>query len=172
MKKNFIQNDIFIGVLSKEEFIEIAKEMISLSTKEKQKIAIISIQNPRDDNRELFEPLKLHEYGDFIVSKFWDLENDMGELKAISDKESSILANFIADNGDKKFLIHCSTGVSRSAGVARAVECLVKYNGDYYDYVTGNLFSKQIKDYPRYHPNYTVMVKIIENSKIKVKNNG
>lgn len=42
-----------------------------------------------------------------------------------------IISNFIIDNIDKKFIIHCFQGINRSAGVAKAIIDYKKINDKY-----------------------------------------
>jgi len=47
----------------------------------------------------------------------------------ISWEQGKELKEFILKNSNKSFLIHCTAGISRSAGVALAIECLIEYEG-------------------------------------------
>lgn len=89
----------------------------------------------------------------------WDLEEDICQYKIITKEQAKEIKNFILDNKDKKFIINCEAGISRSAGAALAVECLIKYDGDLYLHATS---SSEIKEHPRYSPNLTIYKMIVE----------
>jgi predicted protein tyrosine phosphatase len=150
-----IQNDLFEGIMSKDEFLEYQAE---LSLEDRANIVLISISEP--DNSEYVSDNKDTVVGfrDVLEMKFWDVEEGIGSYKPLTDKQGVKIRNFIKKNKDKKFLIHCKAGQSRSAGIGLAVECIVKFNGSRYDYKTGKT---DIYDYDRYSPNLTVFDKII-----------
>jgi predicted protein tyrosine phosphatase len=150
-----IQNDLFEGIMSKNEFLEY---QTGLSLKDRENIVLISISEP--DNSEYVSDNKVTVVGfhDVLEIKFWDVEEAVGKYTPLTDKQGVKIRNFIKKNKDKKFLIHCKAGQSRSAGVGLAVECLVNFNGSRYDYRTGKT---DIFDYVRYSPNLTVFDKII-----------
>ena len=73
--------------------------------------------------------------------------------EVISNEKAKAIKEFIIKNRDKKFLIHCSAGISRSAAVGMAVEKLLC-----------NVFTKEdsvFMKYERYEPNMFVYHKII-----------
>jgi predicted protein tyrosine phosphatase len=151
----FLQNDLFEGIMSKKEFLEYQAK---LSLEDRANIVLISISEPYDsefvsDNKDYV--IGFH---DVLEMKFWDVEEGIGSYKPLSDRQGVKLRKFIKKNKDKKFLIHCKAGQSRSAGVGLAVECIVNFNGSRYDYRTGKT---DIYDYARYSPNLTVFDKII-----------
>ena len=77
----------------------------------------------------------------------------------ITNEQGLIIREFIEKHKDKRFMIHCAAGVSRSAGVGCAVECIVNFEGSAYYYQTG---SSDIKAHSRYSPNYTVFRAIVD----------
>jgi predicted protein tyrosine phosphatase len=150
-----IQNNLFEGIMSENEFLEY---QLGLSLKDRENIVLISISEP--DNSKYVSDNKVAVVGfhDVLEIKFWDVEEAVGKYTPLTDKQGVKIRNFIKKNKDKKFLIHCKAGQSRSAGVGLAVECLVNFNGSRYDYKTGKT---DIYDYARYSPNLTVFDKII-----------
>lgn len=151
----FIQNDLFEGIVSRKEFLELNKE--GYFNRDPEKIAVISIFSP--DNMPI--NIKQEGFDNYIAVGFWDIEDNIGPYKIISEDIANRIKNFILQNKDKKFLIHCDAGMSRSAGVGLAVECLIKHNGDKYQ---ASLEPSEIYQYRRYSPNLTVRDKILEAS--------
>lgn len=98
-------------------------------------------------------------FEDYKMIKFWDITEKYKDYTPITKEQGEELKDFILKNKDKRFLIHCSAGISRSAGVGMAVECLVRYNGCKYSYKTG---SSAIKSFRRYSPNLKVFDTIIK----------
>jgi len=153
--KDYLKNDLFEGILGREEFIELHKN----KKFQTNGVVLISIHYPDEEyHSENF----ISNFDDFIQVKFWDVEEQIGDnYIPIPQEIADNLRYFIDKNSDKRFLIHCSAGQSRSAGVGLAVECLIKHKGDDYLYKTSE---SDIKSFPRYTPNYVVYDKII-NSK-------
>jgi protein-tyrosine phosphatase len=99
--------------------------------------------------------------------QFWDVEDTIGKYEPISKSQALELRHFIIKMFEEydhpKFLVNCMAGQSRSAGVAKAIECLFYFGiGDEakYDYRTG--FSSEIDTHIRYSPNLTVFDRIID----------
>lgn len=149
-----LQNDLFEGIMSRNEFLEYQQ---GLTLEERKDIALISISEP--DNEEYHHPVSIIGFADVLQIKFWDIEENFAQYTVLTDEQGKEIRKFILNNRDKKFLIHCKAGQSRSAGVGLAVECLVNFNGSRYDFRTGKT---DIYDYARYSPNLTVFDKIIE----------
>lgn len=80
------------------------------------------------------------------------------KMCAIPHEEAQRVKEFILANRDKRFAVHCAAGVSRSAAVAEAIICLLDYNGDVYQFRTGD---NPIKKHWRYYPNKTVFDRIM-----------
>lgn len=149
--REYLKNDLFEGIVSKKEFLALN----NFGELDKQNIVLIAIHDP-DTNIHSDEVIK--NFSDSIQMKFWDVEKDFGKYKPISKSQALKLRKFILKNKSKKFLIHCMAGQSRSAGVACAVECLVNFDGNAYDYQTGH---SDVKSHKRYSPNYTVFDRLI-----------
>lgn len=145
-----------------KKFIEDLENKILLNKMNKDSI--------EDYNSYPISESLLNKVYDNITAEFWDIEEEIGNYKPISEKEAKKIAEFIKKYKDKigkelQVLIHCSAGISRSAGVGMAVKCIVEHNGDKYDF---SLFPCGITQIRRYSPNLVVMDKIIEEyNKIK-----
>ncbi len=98
-------------------------------------------------------------FEDYKMIKFWDITEKNKGCSPITKEQGEELKEFILKNKDKRFLIHCSAGISRSAGVGMAVECIVGFNGCKYSYQTGY---SAIKSFRRYSPNLKVFDTIIK----------
>lgn len=153
-----VSNKDIFAIISIDEFREINyKNQLN-----KSNLVLISIGNPGESHTTLDKNTIL-DYKDILQIEFWDLEEDFGNYKILSDEQGKILQDFIIKNKDEQFIIHCSAGISRSAGVGKAVEC-IKYFGigeeSKYQYLTG--FNSEISKHKRYSPNLTVFDKIIK----------
>ena len=148
--RDFIQNEIFTGIVSKQEYLE----LVDIITNKKDTV-LISIHNPDSD---VHIDSLVDGWNDVIQIQFWDVEESIGDYEPITKEQGAILKEFIEKNKDKKFLIHCAAGSSRSAGVGMAVECIVMYDGNVYDYSIGGGY---ITQNPIYSPNYTVYSTIV-----------
>lgn len=132
---------------------------------------LISINNSTDTFQDIIDITNClkTEYHDSFFVVFDDIQEKHLELIQTDEKYKHVipinniigknLKEFILKNQDKQFVIHCSAGISRSAGVGLAIECLLNFNGDKYSFQTG--FSK-IKEHRRYAPNYFVFDTILE----------
>lgn len=136
---------ISIDVLSKKQFIE----------RVPNGEVVISIQDPDHSIDLCFSG-----YKDFLQVRFWDVEQDIGKYKPISGKKAERIAQFITKHKGENFVIHCEAGVSRSAGVALAVECINYFDGDKYLFATGEYTS--ITAHPKFSPNLTVYDRIMQ----------
>jgi len=138
-----------IGVL---EF----KALATSSAFNPEDYVVISILDP-DDSISTEEELKLFKKSLHI--RFWDIEEDIGKYTVISDENAKTIAQFIIDNKDEKFIIHCAAGMSRSAGTGLAVNAIIDHYGDKY---TAAQYPSEIKAHTRYHPNLSVYDKIMD----------
>jgi len=141
-----VQNELFECIVGQKEMKELHENLSS-------EAALISIYNPNE------KPLNLFYFRKELYIDFHDTDSTIGSIKPISSNQAKKIAKFIYDNIDRKFAINCEYGISRSAGVGMAVECIVNHNGDKYEYLTSY---SAIKDFPRYMPNLTVFNAIIE----------
>jgi predicted protein tyrosine phosphatase len=97
-------------------------------------------------------------FNESIRLEFWDTEDNVPGYPTISKEQAQELVDFILKNANKKFVIHCDAGQSRSAGVALAVECLLDHDGDKYSFSQSGAFV----DKPEYSPNRRVYDKILQ----------
>jgi len=159
-KYKIIQNKLFEGIMGREEFLSYKK---TLSPDDKNKMVLISISEPNNNIFISDDESATSDFFDILEIKFWDVEKPLVnvtkgvEYYPLTDEQGKEIKDFILKNRDKKFLIHCKAGKSRSAGVGKAVECLINFNGDVYNYRTSH---SEIDDYERYAPNQTVFDKI------------
>jgi predicted protein tyrosine phosphatase len=151
--QDYLKTDLFEGIISRKEFLTLHNN--NLISKD---IAIISIHDP---DIPLHNDEIMNKYNSSIQMQFWDIEEQIGNYKPITKEQGQILKDFIITNKDKKFLIHCMAGQSRSAGIACAIECIVKFDGDKYNYLTGGENASDVKNHSRYSPNLIVFDAII-----------
>jgi len=150
--KNYLKNDLFQGIVSRQEFLLLHNEgLIPGNT------AIICIHDP---DIEFHNKMVMRSYDETLEIRFWDIEEAIGKYTPITDEQGKFIRKFIERNKDRNFLVHCMAGQSRSAGVACAVECIVNFDGDVYAYKTGY---SAVKEHSRYSPNWTVFDKIMGN---------
>jgi len=148
--EEYLKNSLFEGIISKREVQILSDNQLI----DKSNTVLISIVDP---DVEYLDSEVTKNFKGYIGLKFWDIEEQIGNYSPISTLQAEEIRDFIVKNQDKKFLIHCMAGQSRSAGVACAVECIVNFDGDVYNYQTG---SSDVKAHPRYYPNLTVFDKI------------
>ena len=121
---------------------------------------LISIQNPED---EVNLKVKQKKFKDCLSIKFNDVKEPIENLGKmiypISDEEVKIIVDFILNHKNDKFFIHCAYGVSRSAGVGQALECILNYRGNF-DALCRD--GDPIEEHYRYTPNTFVRDKIIK----------
>ena len=152
-KRAIIQNKLFEGIMGKDEFL---KYQETLTKDNKNELVVISITEP-DSDEFVSAMIDVSEFHDILELKFWDVEEAFGNYAPLSDDQANQIREFILKHSERKFLIHCKAGMSRSAGVGKAVECLVNYKGDVYSYRTS---PSEIDKCQRYSPNQTVFDKI------------
>lgn len=154
---NSISTSLIEAIISRQELIDYA------TTIEDSPLVLISISEPIFENYadEALPTSITSKFKDSLSVKFWDIEDDIPPYLAIPDAIAYQLQQFILANIDQRFIIHCRAGVSRSAGVGKAIEC-IKYFGigeqARYDYST--CFTSEIDQHIRYFPNRTVFTKI------------
>jgi predicted protein tyrosine phosphatase len=143
-----IVTDRIIAIVGKNEIEHVQVE-------DKENSVLISITEPGTDYID--ESIR-QQYSECLNVQFWDITKDNGSDKIISDEISRTIRRFIFNNKDKRFAVHCSAGISRSAGAASALECLLDFDGNVYEYQT---HGSDIRKYWRYHPNRTVFLKVV-----------
>jgi predicted protein tyrosine phosphatase len=150
--KPYLKNDLFEGIVGWEEYLI----MYNADVLNKSNTVLISIHDP---DKAVHPDSKVEGFHDVLQIKFWDIETPIGNYDIIEPEQGKELRDFIEKHKDKRFLIHCAAGMSRSAGVGCAVECIVNFDGDDYGYKTGH---SDIKAHDRYSPNPTVYNMIIK----------
>lgn len=107
---------MIVSVKSKSEFQKLIENKALLAYPE---AFFISILNP-DDETDLI-PAK----DNMITQRFYDLEYDVAENKAMSEEQAKELYDFILANKDKEVCyVHCSAGVSRSGAIGEFINDL------------------------------------------------
>ena len=137
------------------EFMIFLADIKKDNIKNKQNIALICIHNP---NTNIHSKELIKGFYSVLQLQFWDIESPIkmsdNEIReVISDEKAKTIKEFILKNRDKKFLIHCSAGISRSAAVGLAVETLLKSDFE----MKNSLILKN----ERYDPNMVVYHKIV-----------
>lgn len=141
------------------------KKINSLLCEEtKASLVLISITEP---DMLGFDSGELDGYFDLLSVKFWDLKKPIKKddeiLDVISDEVATEIREFILKNSDKEFLIHCKAGISRSAGVAMAIESLLNGSFDLKNTPMYEMIKNSaIYSHERYDVNLTVYEKIIK----------
>lgn len=164
-KINTIHTENLFAVIGREEveeafsFIEDASEVVW-----------ISITDPHKNKIEISH--KLH---DSLHLQFYDVEESWSEtISPILDHQGKKIKDFILKNKNKRFLINCEAGQSRSAAIALAIEylflleeckiCNTEFKWSY--------FPSKILVHERYIPNTKVFFSIIgkdEEEKLNTK---
>lgn len=151
----WLHNDLFAAVYSFDEYL------ITYNRNEirnREDMVLIAIHNPEEP---MHAESKIKGFHDVLQMQFWDTEEGHhDDYPPLTWEQGKEIKDFIENHKDKQFLIHCSAGISRSAGVACAVECIVNYNGVNYDYKIGE---SAVRRHYRYSPNSTVYDRIVNN---------
>ena len=133
------------GIVGKDEYLF----MYNNDMIDKKNTVLIAIHDP---SHFVHPYIKTEGFDDVLQMQFWDTEWLDGNYPTINEEQANHLRDFILKNGDKSFFIHCSAGVSRSAGIGCAVGTLLD-NVPFEDNV--------IKKHTRYEPNEVVYRMII-----------
>lgn len=136
---------------------------------DKENLVLISISEPVQDgyNDERLSDEEVQGFKDSLRVKFWDIEEDFCDYKVISDEVAIEIQNFILVNlqkePDTRFIIHCRAGVSRSAAIGRAIECIKFFGiGEEAKYQYKTSFDSEISAHSRYSPNLTVFDAVVK----------
>ena len=154
---NSISTSLIEAIISREELITYA------STIDTSPLVLISISEPIFENYkdEALPASITSKFKDSLSVNFWDIEDDIPPYLAITDDIAYQIQQFILANLDQRFIIHCRAGVSRSAGVGKAIECIKYFGiGDQARYGYTTCFTSEIDQHTRYFPNRTVFNKI------------
>lgn len=136
---------------------------------DKENLVIISISEPIQEgyDDEKLSDEEVQGFKDSLRIKFWDIEEDFCDYKIISDEVALEIQNFILKNLESRFIVHCRAGVSRSAAVGRAIECIKFFGiGEEAKYNYKTSFDSEISAHSRYSPNLTVFDAIVKDYSI------
>lgn len=155
-----VKTELIECIISRDEM----RRMIYNNEIQKDKFVLISIGEPGEIYKHtILRPDEIHGFKDVLQIEFWDVLEDRENYKMITDEQGKIIQDFILKNINETFVIHCAAGISRSAGVGKAVECLKYFGaGDDAKYEYQTCFSSKIDEHKRYSPNLTVFNKIIK----------
>ena len=134
---------------------------------DKENLVLISIGEPGEFYKDsILTKDEVSGFKDVLQLEFWDIEEDFGDYKIITDEQAKTIQEFIIKNKENRFIINCQAGKSRSAAVGKAIECIKFFGiGDEakYNYLTS--FNSEISAHSRYCPNLTVFDKIVKEYK-------
>ena len=149
-----VRTDKILGIISNPEYLEVYnKDLIP----DKANVTLIAIH---DTDKNPHPDFKVEGFHDVLQMNFWDTERDSDpKHPPITKEQGKEIKDFILKNKDTKFLIHCAAGMSRSAGVGMALECLLNCNGSPYEF---SLSPSDVSAHPRYSPNLTVYDAIVK----------
>jgi len=141
-----VKTDIIEAIISRTELVNRYAEL-------DKNAVLISIYDP-DKN-----PVQIDYFKDQLCVPFWDVITST-EINPVIDIDTATeIKEFILKHKTSKFVINCEAGMSRSAGVGFAVECLLKFEGSRYYFGTSN---SKIRNFERYTPNLTVFEAIVD----------
>lgn len=134
---------------------------------DKENLVLISIGEPGENYK--YSRLTADEvagFRDVLQIEFWDIEEDFGDYKIITDEQGKEIQDFIVKNlksdPETRFILHCKAGKSRSAAVGRAIEQLKFYGiGEEAKYNYKTSFNSEISAHSRYCANFTVFDKVV-----------
>ena len=96
----------YCKVVSKKEFDKLEPDVNAVA---------IRIIDPEGENHS-----NIDGYKDELRIEFWDIDDDIGRLKAITDEQAKIIYDFMIKNINAEALVvHCMAGVSRSNTIAQ-----------------------------------------------------
>lgn len=150
-------------------FIEaiIGKEELEIIVNKSQidnisELALISISDPvfklSEHERAPIDDSISSQFGASLKVQFWDLTIiDEEGREPVSAEIVKKIQQFVLDNEEKKFIINCNAGHSRSAGVGLLVHYTLGGYQNMYDFKTS--FNDVISSHYRYAPNLAVLDK-------------
>lgn len=143
---------------------------------DKENLVLISVGEPGEFYKlSILTKEEVQGFRDVLQIEFWDIEEDIGIYKIITDEQAKIIQNFILANlqkdPDVRFIVNCKAGKSRSAAIGRAIECIKFFGiGEEAKYNYKTCFNSEISAHSRYTPNLTVFDKIVADYSQGVKN--
>lgn len=143
-------------ILSREQFINKVLPKVD----EAKDTFFISVLEPDDDFENLHEATE-----NFKTWKFYDIEYDINNYKAITFEQAKEIYEFIKNNEGKKLIVHCYAGVARSGAI-----------GEFYWEMLGGGYKQLTEKFPNISPNgrvlsYLRVAEKLENSDVKSKIN-
>lgn len=166
-KINFDNLHFFTVKTKHIDFIFSRKEFVTLTfLSEKDFLKnynVISITEPTEED---FDDNIFKYFNNFIKLSFSDIHYDLThtnsyfdvneDILTISNEQIILLKDFIINNKDKKFIIHCTAGISRSPAIGLYIEELLNDNS--IDIKKNQIL---IINHDRYYPNKNVVFKTI-----------
>ena len=148
------------AIISREEM----RCAIHQNVLDKENLVLISIGEPGESYaHSILTKEEVQGFKDVLQIEFWDVEEDFGNYKIITDEEAKIIQNFILVNLQKdpntRFIVNCKAGKSRSAAVGLAIDYITR---DKYLQPKFEHFTSGILKHARYTPNMSVFYKIME----------
>jgi predicted protein tyrosine phosphatase len=132
------QSDMKVFIISKLEFEGVLK---TLNPDEVKHIFFISILDP--EVKDALHP----DSDNYKTFWFYDVEEDIGNFKAVTDEQIQDLYDFItSQEGREMCYVHCSAGISRSGAVGTFIN-------DYFE----QDYKKFRKRHSHIHPNGRVL---------------
>ena len=143
-------------ILSREQFINKVLPKVD----EAKNTFFISILEPDDDFENLHEDTE-----NFKTWKFYDVEYDINNYKAITFEQAKEIYEFIKKNEGKNLIVHCYAGVARSGAV-----------GEFYWEMLGGSYKQLLEKFPNISPNgrvlsYLRIAEKLENADVNSKIN-
>lgn len=146
------------GKFKKETFVKDQKESMKKLKKTLKSLKnYLKRKNTRKDlNAKPIDKTLRDKFFDSLTVNFWDVDRDLLFYKPIESSEAKEIARFIYEhkknvlNKGLKFVIHCSAGISRSAGVGMALHCCLDFGGNTEHFKKENC---KILFHGRYRPN-------------------
>ena len=158
---NSISTPTIEAIIGRDEL----RKLLTDPTFDPSDLVLISISEPLFEHYqdEAISDLDASRFKSCIKLKFWDIEEQIGPYLPITDEQGKQLQTFILANLTSRFLVQCRAGVSRSAGVAKAIECIKFFGiGDEAKFNYQTSFSSEIDTHSRYHPNLKVFDTIVK----------
>ena len=146
-----------VTILSRKDLVEGIKT--KKLNEENNAIVIVEPNMDKNEKEKLYTLVKNY-FKNFIMVSFWDIEVPISNYNIISESTAIFLAKFI-ENAQGDFIVSCAAGMSRSAGVAKAISVIKEHNGKF----------NKIQNNKQFFPNKSVEEKIIQAfNKIKKAN--
>lgn len=172
--ENLNDRDFVSGKTKHIEYIFSKDELLTLSALIKKDVLknynVISITEP-DEN--LFNDNLLSFYNDSLKLQFSDIRRDINVLikeakdektleellkvkkTEITEEQIVLIKEFILKNKDKKFIVHCSAGISRSSAIGMYIEEILNNDEE-----ERKINQDLILNHWRYSPNKIVYFKM------------